>query len=305
MAILDNDDKPKIQMLLDIENIFGESTRGLGRFITTILLIVTLPMFFVYSGLFMVIPIPLLVIVCLLWALVIVMIIPGEMFKRLADYRKRRDNVYALADDMVRVRTIHPQGCIEYINGSIMFMIVTYNNSDSDTVKKSVQIRRFLELAVGKQPFDIRVQNINDTDNLDSRYSNVKLFSDSSVAMDFIEIIDFNRQAVSKMSTLTRNIICIYGSKYQWKEIAANVEAAVNSESARVFRKSYLVTDPMEVEDIISRDVNGRIDLNEMLQKKYYTGNTYGSKIISYDFKDVEEAKEEKVRDASSFIPKQ
>lgn len=40
-----NQDKPKIQMLLDIENIFGESTRGLGQFVLTLLLILVPPLF--------------------------------------------------------------------------------------------------------------------------------------------------------------------------------------------------------------------------------------------------------------------
>lgn len=297
-------DKPKIQMLLDIENIFGESTRGLGKFVVTLLLAAVPILLIAYTTLYLFIPWQILVVICVIWIARVFMIVLGDERLRLKTFKRLRDDAFSLTDDMVRIRVIHPQGCVEYVNGAVAFFIVTYNDSSKDAVRKSQQIDRFINLAVGKHPFDIYVQNITDTDQLDSRYGNVTLFSDTEAAEAFMEIIDFNRAAVGSSSTLTRNIICVRGSKYQWKEIFNDIETAIHSESARVFRSCYLATDREEIENIISRDIDGNIDLDELLQKKYYTGNKHNSKVISYNYKDkqvIEETVDKE--ECTSFIP--
>lgn len=303
-----NQDKPKIQMLLDIENIFGESTRGLGQFVLTLLLILVPPLFIGWTSLYLFVPWQLLLVVCLFWAVRVTLIVMGRERQRLQNFKKQRDDAYALADSMSNVRTIHPQGCIEYVNGGVGFFVVTCNDSSGDVLAKSKQIDRFINLAVGKHPFDIYIQNINDTKALDNRYSKVTLFTDDEAAHAFMDIIDYNSKLVSSCSTLTRNILFVCGSKYQWKDILSDIETALNSEAARIFRLAYLVTDKEEIEDIISRDIDGCINLDEMLQKKYYTGDTHKSKIISYDFQDVkdyaEENRQKEEEDVTGFLPR-
>lgn len=302
-----DEDKPKIQMLLDIENIFGESTRGLGQTILALLLC-ALPLLLIgYTALYLYVPWQILVAICIVWSVRVLLVVVGREKERLVNFKKQRDDVYSLVDNMVNIRRIHPQGCVEYVNGTIAFFIVTYNDSSNDVKRKSKMIGRFLSLAVGKNPFNIYVQNITDTEQLDKMYDNVMLFAEEEAAGDFTEIIDYNRRMVSSCSTLTRNIICVRGSKYQWKEIYGNIQTALTSEAARVFRQCYLATDREEIESIISRDVNGYLDLEAMSQKKYYTGNKRGSKIISYDFEDLEKDEEEikeQIEELTSFIPR-
>lgn len=300
-------DKPKIQMLLDIENIFGESTRGLGKFVLTLLACAVPVLLVIYTSLFIFIPWQILVVLEVIWCIRMFMIIQGEEKPRVANYKRVRDDAFAMMDGLVRLRTIHPQGCVEYINGAVAFFIITYNDSSKDVIGKSRQIDRFINLAVGKHPFDIYVQNLTDTDQLDKKYSNVKLFPDMDAAKDFMEIIDYNREVVESRSTLTKNIICVRGTKYQWKDILGDITTAINSESARVFRQCYLATDHDEIEEILSRDLDGNLDLDEMLRKRYYTGETFGSKIISYNYKDLkaeEEKRVEEIEDDMGFIPK-
>lgn len=299
-----DNDKPKIQMLLDIENIFGESTRGLGKFVMTLLVALIPPLIIGYGAIYMWVPWQILVVLCVVWAARSAMIILGDEKARVRNFKRVRDDAFAATKDMVRIRTIHPNGCVEYTTGNVAFFIVTYNDSSKEAVGKSRQIDRFINLAVGRQPFDIFVQNITETDQLDSRYGNVTLFSDAEAAEAFMEIIDFNRAAVADSSTLTRNIICVKGAKYQWKQILLGIESALESEAARVFRTAYLVTEEEEIENIISRDVDGNVDLTEMMQKKYYTGQTFGSKVISYDYKDKRRAEEKRRQEEpTTFIP--
>lgn len=299
-----DNDKPKIQMLLDIENIFGESTRGLGKFVMTLLVALIPPLVIGYGAIYMWFPWQILAVFCVVWAARSAMIILGDEKARVRNFKRVRDDAFAATKDMVRIRTIHPNGCVEYTTGNVAFFIVTYNDSSKEAVGKSRQIDRFINLAVGRQPFDIFVQNITETDQLDSRYGNVTLFSDAEAAEAFMEIIDFNRAAVADSSTLTRNIICVKGAKYQWKQILLGIESALESEASRVFRTAYLVTSEEEIENIISRDVDGNVDLTEMMQKKYYTGQTFGSKVISYDYKDKRRAEEKRRQEEpTTFIP--
>lgn len=307
MARRQEDERPKIQMLLDIENIFGESTRGLGQLVLTLCLCLIPPAFIGYTALYLYVPWQILLVVCLVFAIRVVLVVMGHESQRVKNFKKQRDDVYSLTDDMVNVRRIHPQGCVEYVNGNIGFFIVTYNSSSNETLEKSKQIDRFINLAVGKHAFDIYVQNDVSTDHLDNKYNNVTLFGDDEAANAFMEIIDYNREVVRSSSTLTRNIIFVRGSKYQWKEIVNDIQTALTSESARVFRQCYLATDREEIENIISRDINGYIDLDKLLQRKYYTGNKHGSKIISYDFEDREDTdyiEETKQEELTSFIPR-
>lgn len=307
MARRQEDERPKIQMLLDIENIFGESTRGLGQLVLTLCLCLIPPAFIGYTALYLYVPWQILLVVCLVFAVRVVLVVTGHESQRVKNFKKQRDDVYSLTDDMVNIRRIHPQGCVEYVNGNIGFFIVTYNSSSNETLEKSKQIDRFINLAVGKHAFDIYVQNDVSTDHLDNKYNNVTLFGDDEAANAFMEIIDYNREVVRSSSTLTRNIIFVRGSKYQWKEIVNDIQTALTSESARVFRQCYLATDREEIENIISRDINGYIDLDKLLQRKYYTGNKHGSKIISYDFEDREDTdyiEETKQEELTSFIPR-
>ena len=282
--------------------------RGLGQFVLTLLLILVPPLFIGWTSLYLFVPWQLLLVVCLFWAVRVTLIVMGRERQRLQNFKKQRDDAYALADSMSNVRTIHPQGCIEYVNGGVGFFVVTYNDSSGDVLAKSKQIDRFINLAVGKHPFDIYIQNINDTKALDNRYSKVTLFTDDEAAHAFMDIIDYNSKLVSSCSTLTRNILFVCGSKYQWKDILSDIETALNSEAARIFRLAYLVTNKEEIEDIISRDIDGCINLDEMLQKKYYTGDTHKSKIISYDFQDVKdytkENRQKEEEDVTGFLPR-
>ena len=43
------------------------------------------------------------------------------------------------------------------------------------------------------------------------------------------------------------------------------------------------MTDKEEIEDIISRDLDGVISIDEMAKRKYCTGEYYGSKVLCYD----------------------
>lgn len=298
------DDIPRIGMLLDIENIFAENSKGLGRFILCICLMLVPPLIIGYYSLYLYFPVWLLVVLCIFWAARVLMIIPGREKERLANYKKIRNDEFASATDLVNIKAIHKQGCIEYVNGIIGFFVVTYNTTTQDVLGKSKQFNRFLKLAVGDHPFDFYIQNIVDTEQLENRYTDIKMYNDQDSAKAFMEIIDYNKQFITKNSLLTKNIIFVRGSKYEWKDILNDLKSALRSDSAKIFKNAYIVTDKDEIEELLSRDINGDVDINNLIKRKYCTGERYGSKVISYDYEDLRNIpKESNTNIDSIFIP--
>lgn len=277
------DEYNTIAMLLDIDHFFGEHQGRLGPVLLFLCIGFAPLLFYIYYGLYTLIPIFIFASLFIIYLIRVAMIILGREKERLKHFRKRLHDIYSLTYNMVRIKTVHEDGGTEFVDGSIKYVIVTYNGSYEDRQVRSKQLKKFLNMSVGNFSYDIHIQNVIESQTLSNRYSKVKLFTDSDAARDFIDIIDHNRSTVHKSSLLTKTIIVIKGRRADWKEISTNIQTAIRSTSAKAFKTVYVVTDRGEIESILSRDIDGLIHLDEMLRKKYRTGNYYGSKVISYD----------------------
>lgn len=286
--------KPKINMLMDIENIFGESTRGFGIAIVNLIVVLIPPLIIGYFMLYLYIPIWILIVFCLLWAIRVTFFISGREPQRMSAFKKQKENKFVKPKDIMRIRTIHQNGCVEYINGEVMYIVEAYNNTPVDTLQKSREYDQFLSILVGKNAFEVYVQNINDTDAINESYKNISRFEDTEAARQFTAILDHVKDIVSKNSTMLRLVFVVRASKYKWKELQREMEIAVNSSSAAMFKRIKLVTNRDEIESIISRDVNGNLPIDNMLRQAYSTGSDRGAYIISYDYKDIKDNKEVK-----------
>lgn len=286
--------KPKITMLMDIENIFGESTRGFGIAILNLLVVLIPPLIIGYFMLYLYIPVWILVTICILWTIRVTLFISGREPQKMRAFKKQRENEFLESKDIMRIRTIHPNGCVEYINGEIIFIVEAYNNTPIDVLKKSKDFDQFLSILVGKNAFDVYMHNINDTDEIRDSYKNISRFEDTESAKQFTAILDHVRELVANNSTMIQMLFVVRASKYKWKQVQREVEIAVNSSSAAMFKRIKLVTNRDEIEIIISRDVNGNLPIDSMLRQAYSTGSDRGGYIISYDYKDVQDLKEVK-----------
>lgn len=278
-----------ISMLLDVDHFFGEHQGRLGPVLIFLCIGLSPALLYGYYGLYMFIPIAVFIPVFLIFLMRVAMLTLGHEKDRLKHFRQRLLDIYSLVYSMIRIKTKHEDGGVEFIDGSIRYIIVTYNGSCEDKQIRSQQIKKFLDIAVGNFSYDIHIQNVIEAQTLSNRYNKVKLFANAQAAQDFIDIIDHNRNTVRKSSLLTKTIIVIKGKRSDWKEISTNIQTALKSTAAKAFKTVYLVTDKDEVEAIISRDIDGLINLDEMLRKKYRTGNYRGSKVLSYDDADLQE----------------
>lgn len=283
-----NEDR-KVAMLLDIDNFYGEHTGRLGPTIK-FLVAGSVPMLlWVYTG--FIIPYFLFLPAWAVWVVRMALITIGRERERLVQYRKQINDQYSPISDLLNIKTIHPDGCIEYINGRVAYMVVAVNGSVYDSTSRAQQIQAFLSLFGNDYDIDVYVQNITDMKSLEERYNHVQLFVDADAAQDFIDIIDHNRNVVYSQSLLTRVVFVVKGRKTEWKDIRDNCKTAVFSASSKAFKEVTLASRE-EIEDVLNTDVRGVVDLDNILQEKYTTHQYYGSKVLYFDDK-----KEEPERD--------
>lgn len=283
----------KVGMLLDVDNFYGEAEGRLGPTIQCILLGAAPLLGWVYLSM----PLPKLFFpLWILWAFRVGLVTLGREGERLTQFRKQLNDEYASLQDLVNIKTIHDDGCIEYLNGTVAYAMLATNGTTYDATLRAQYIREFLALLGDNHDVDVYIQNITDVSSLEDRYSNVKLFVDAAAARDFIDIIDHNRSVVHTQSLLSRTIFVVKGRKEGWGEIRDNCAMAMYSASAKAFKSVKLAT-VADIQDIMNTDIRGVVELDTLLQQKYVTHQYYGSRVVGFDESDSHPVKEPEIVD--------
>ena len=277
------DDDKTIDMLLDVDHYYGEHEGSMGNKIIY-LLVAGIPLvLYIYFGLFYVIPTAVFIPIWFVYAIRMALLIIGDESTRLKYFRKMIHDVFSSLYDILRITRVHEDGLIEYLGGTVTYLVVAYNGNDEDRMRHAATMAKFIESCAGDRDYDIYIQNIVETQSLRERYKNVKLFGDIQAAQDFVDIIDYNSQMVEENSTLQKIVFAFKGSKSDWKEMKMSIDGAIHSKSSKCFKTVYRVTDKDECEEIMSRDLDGIISISEIMRKKYCTNNYFGSKVLCYD----------------------
>lgn len=274
--------KEKIGMLLDISNIYGTDEGRLGPFLITAALIGAPFLLWVYLGFF--IPLPIFIPLWLIYSVRVIMIIPGHEKERLDQFKRQVNDQYSTVAEKLRIKTVHTDGLIEWVDGTVAYCIVATNTYSKDDVYRAQVIHLFLLYFCKDYDVDTFAQNITETKSLEDRYSRVKLFNTSDAANDFLEIIDNNRKIVYKDSLHVRIVFMVKGSKSSWKDMRAKIESALLSYSSKVF-KTLQIADYELCNDIINHDVDGIVDMDTLFRSKYARHDYHGSRVLYYDDK--------------------
>lgn len=274
-----SDENSKVSMLLDIDSFYGESEGRLGPVIKMLCIGFAPLLAWVYIAL--PIPIWLMIPLEIIWFIRVAMITVGREKQRLAQYRKQLNDDYSSTAELLRIKTIHEDGCVEYTSGQVAYVMLAANGTTYDPLARSMTIRDFFS-QIGKYfDIDFYIQNVTEMKSLEQRYNNVKLFVDQEAAKDFIDIIDHNRKVVYSESRLTRIVIVVKGSRNYWTDIRDDCKQAVNSAAARAFKDVHIATRD-EVREILGTDIRGYVDIDGELQRKYATHQYYGSKVLYF-----------------------
>lgn len=295
-----DEEKPTVGMLLDPDNFNGDQEGRMGPWIK-FFAIALIPGFIYVYFFWGMLPLWLVIPIFVIYVIRVAMLTLGREKERVIQYKKQLNDEYASTYDLVLIKTLHPDGCCEYMGNKVAYFIVSTNKTSYDTVVWSQEVTQFLKLLTSQYNVDVYVQNITEVRALEERYRGVKLFADQSVAKDFIDIIDHNRSQVYSNSLLTRTIYVVSGPRSEWEDIKKCCNAAVHSAVARVFKNIHIAED-LEVNEILSRDINGLINLPELMQQKYCTKQYYGSKVVAYDDADIVEEPDEEEYEDQGFL---
>ena len=116
-----NDDR-KVSMLLDIDNFYGEHEGRLGPTLKFLLIGGAPILLWVYTG--FIVPAFLFFPFWVVWLIRVGLITLGRERDRLVQFRKQINDEYASIYELLNIKTIHQDGCIEYVNGMVAYAVV-------------------------------------------------------------------------------------------------------------------------------------------------------------------------------------
>lgn len=279
---IDNDNREDlINTMLDIENYFGESSsRTAPTLITICLCCIPICIYLYYF--IGIIPLKYFLPIYIWYCIRVCMIVLGDEKKRLLQYKKQMFDIYSSSYELMKIKKIHDNGCIEYTDGIIKYLIVTTNGAVEDKNIKSMKIRKFLSKIMTNYSVDIYIQNEIEADDMYNRYTAVNMFNDNDVMEDYINIVDYTRKKIEESYLVTKTIFAVSGRKSEYLSIYKTINTAIASEDAKVFKEVY-ICNKGQVEQVISDDLDTFINFEEINRIKYTKDNLYGSKVLGYD----------------------
>ena len=299
-------ERETIAMLLDPAHYFGESRGRMGPTLLFLCAAGAPILIFLYYGLYRLVPMYISVPIGVIWVIYAGLLTLGQQRKRVAIYKKQLNDVYALTNDLLRIKMVHENGIIEMLNGRCKYIIVCTNPTVDDDVEHTFDVRDFqLSLLANIKDFDIDVYNDVEATLLDNRYSRVNKFHDKDAAEAYVSVIDYQREITKEHSTKCMIVYTLTFPKYEWKHVTEQIQNVLSSKLVRAWKTVTVVNDINAVNKILSRDIYGYVDIDEMVRKKYCTNNFLGAKVLGYDDFDAVKEEDEDVEhtEASSFIP--
>lgn len=278
-----NKEQRTIGMLLDIEHLYGEHEGRLAPILMTILLCLAAPLFYVYFGLFEIIPVWIFVPIAVVLAIYIILLIPGRQSYRLRMYRRRLHDEYTAAADLMRIRQIREDGLVEYPGDKVFYAVCCYNGTVEDEQARTIELRKFLNALVGDFQFDTYIMNINTTEPLRQYYAKTHKFGKNDAGRNFVRIIDNTVELTASESKVQCTIYCVYATLSEWKMLRTQIDSAIRSPAAKCFKLVYRVSDPDELQEIIDMDADTNVNIDDLLRRRYQTGDYGASKVLAYD----------------------
>lgn len=282
--------KEKINMLMNINNYFGEHQGRLAPIL--MFLLATAAPFLLYTvTISRFVKLRYMLIFEVFWAIRMALFFLGHENQKLAQYKKdagydigneekEDNNVYESANDLVRVSNVSDDGLIEYVDGRIAYIVSGYLMSYMDDVPCTQDFEVFIRQFRGYD-YDIFCQMVADEYRLQDSLEKMRVYKDRDVMYERMQFYQCQDEFCKKNTKLYRICIVIKASKYDWKILRDKLRALVASEYANVFF-SVELCDKRGVNDVMSRDICANIDLYKMLVEKYKNDEFYESEVLFY-----------------------
>lgn len=276
-------DKPTIGMLLDIEHYNGEHSGRLAPILIPLIVAAIPILFYMYSGLFTIIPLWIFIPIEIVVVIRVIQIVPGRERYRLSLYRKQINDDYLSMADMNQIKTIYENGCVEYVDNSVHFFILGFNGTIDKPMEHAMLLSDFLTTLIANYTYNIYLQNITDTNILTHYYDRVNRFQKNNSASNFIDILDYDKKLTEETSLVQGLIIELICPKSDWKTTLQHINDSLRDYSFSVFKTIELLTDYREINAILNRDIDSVVNIEELLRLRYKTGDYKGSHVLTYD----------------------
>lgn len=283
--------KPNINTLLNVDNIFGTYEGRVGPFVLTVLL-GSIPLWiwlFFLQGT----PVPLwsAILIMLLFMGRLALIFIGKEKEKLKSYSARRNDAYLESKDMVNVTDII-DGLVMYTSGRVCYIMYGYLKGYLDDDLLSVELERFLN-ELDAFDWDLNLYNVTDELLCTNELPLLKRYKDRETILQRINFYKYQDDWTAKNTEMYELVFVVKARKYNWKHMKNKLNELLESEVSKCFNELY-IANTEQVIQIMSRDIETYVDLNEMLLNKLSSEEVQGAKILFYDDEDIKQFHEDK-----------
>lgn len=285
--------KPNINTLLNVDNVFGTYEGRVGPYVLTILL-GSIPLF-IWLLFLQGTPIKLwmAIIFTLLLMGRLALIFIGKESEKMKSYTSRRNDAYLESKDLIQVTDII-DGLVMYTSGRVCYIMYGYLKGYLDDDLLSVELEKFMD-ELDKFDWDMNLYNVTDELLCTNNLPLLKRYKDRETILQRINFYKYQDDWTAKNTEMYELVFVVKARKYNWKHLKAKLEELVQSDVAKCFNELYIAKTE-DVINIMSRDIETYVDLNEMLLDKMSGEEITGARVLFYDDEDLVKAKEDKAQ---------
>lgn len=281
MLRFNNEQKDKINILLNIDNFYGKYTGGLGR-ILLYCVAVCVPFLLYTIVLVNLIPFKIFMLVFIPYAIRMAFLIIGREKERMVAYLKQRNDEYASAKELIRIADVHDDGLIEYTNGFICYIIQAYGYSYMDDNSYSKDLEEFLSRLTNKYEVDIYGHVVvGELGTTQEDMEKLRVYTDQEFLQERLDFYKYQDRYSDENSKLYRLNFVVRSYKNNWGKFKKELATLISSEYVQCF-DDVKICDRDEAIDVVSRDICLYVDVGEMLRNKHSSDNFYGSKVLYF-----------------------
>ena len=283
--------KPNINTLMNVDNVFGTYEGRVMPYVLTILL-GSIPLwiwlFFLQNT---VIKLWMAILVMLLTMGRLALIFIGKEKEKLKSYTARRNDAYLESKDMVNVTDII-DGLIMYTSGRVAYCMYGYLKGYLDDDLLSIELEKFMD-ELDAFSWDLNLYNITDELTCTSELPLLKRYTDRETILQRMNFYKYQDDWTAKNTEMYELVFVVKARKYDWKHMYNKLKELQESDVAGCFNELY-IANTEQVIQLMSRDVETYVDLNEMLINKMASEEITGARVLYYDDEDIKEHEEDK-----------
>lgn len=276
-----NEQKDKINILLNIDNFYGKHTGGMGHIL--LFVVIACAPFLIYSLLLMnIIPFTLFIIPYVLYVIRMALMVLGREKERKEAFKKKLSNQYASSNELISISHIYDTGLIEYQNGTVAFVLQAYSYSYMDDNSYSKDLEEFLSKLTSRYNVDIHGHLVvHEFDTTQEDLEKMRVYSEDKFMEERLHFYEYQTKFSNDNSKLYRLNFVVTSYKSKWEDMYKYLSSVIVSDQSRCF-DSIKICNKVEVTQVLSRDLTLYVDLASMLRNKNDQTNYYGSKILYY-----------------------